>query len=120
MALTQPEHAVAYHFQNDPDTLPGVMRAVEQVYDGPVDYAQDFMVWNVTKEGVRTRMAVINPEAYPPVSLKEKTVEADGERYQTPDSVLAGWPNEMQGVAEQIYDDFNKKYGTDYKFQLKK
>jgi len=22
MALTQPKHAVAYHFQNDPETLP--------------------------------------------------------------------------------------------------
>ena len=42
------------------------------LYDGPVDYAQHFMVWNVTKEGVRTRMAVVNPEAYPPQPLKEK------------------------------------------------
>jgi ribonuclease Z len=121
MAMTNPKHAVAYHFQNDFDTLPTIRKAVEQVYDGPVDYAQDFMVWNVTKEGVRTRMAVINPEAYPTPPLKEKKVAAaGGDRYQTPDSVLAGWPEEMQGVAEQIYTDFNKKYGTDYKFKLKK
>jgi ribonuclease Z len=50
MAMTNPKHAVAYHFQNDADTLPGVMDAVQQVYDGPVDYAQDFMVWNITRE----------------------------------------------------------------------
>jgi ribonuclease Z len=120
MAMTKPKHAVAYHFQNDFDTLPTIQEAVEQVYNGPVDYAQDFMVWNVTKEGVRTRMAVINPEAYPTPPLKEKEIEAGGDRYQTPDSVLAGWPEEVQGVAEQIYNDFNKKHGTDYKFQLKK
>jgi ribonuclease Z len=120
MAMTKPKHAVAYHFQNDFDTLPTIRKAVEQVYDGPVDYAQDFMVWNVTKEGVRTRMAVINPEAYPPPPLKEKKVEDGGDRYQTPDSVLAGWPKEIQAVAEQIYEDFNKEHGTDYKFQLKK
>jgi len=120
MAMTKPKHAVAYHFQNDFDTLPGVMKAVEQYYDGPVDYAQDFMVWNITKEGVRTRMAVTNREAYPTPPLKEKKIEAGGDRYQTPDSVLAGWPEDVQGVAEQIYDDFNKKYGTDYKFLLKK
>ena len=113
-------YKIAYHFQNDFDTLPTIRKAVEQVYDGPVDYAQDFMVWNVTKEGVRTRMAVVNPEAYPPPPLKEKKMEAGGDRYQTPDSVLAGWPKEMQGVAEQIYTDFNKKHGTDFKFQLKK
>ena len=120
MAMTKPKHAVAYHFQNDFDTLPIIKEAVEQVYDGPVDYAQDFMVWNVTKEGIRTRMAVMNPEAYPPPPLKEKKVEEGGDRYQTPDSVLAGWPEEMQAVAEQIYTDLNKKHETDYKFQLKK
>ncbi len=96
------------------------MRAVEQVYDGPVDYALDFMTWNVTKEGVRTRMAVPNRETFPPPSLREKKVTAGGDRYQTPDSVLAGWPEEFNDVADKIYDDFNKENKTDYKFQLKK
>ena len=66
MAMTKAKHNVAYHFQNDADTLPVVMNAVQSVYDGPVDYAQDLMVWNVTKKGVQTRMAVPNREAYPP------------------------------------------------------
>ena len=120
MAMTKPKHAVAYHFQNDFDTLPAVMKAVQQVYDGPVDYAQDFMVWNVTKEGVRTRMAVTNPESYPTPPLHEKKIEAGGERYQTPDWVIEGFPEEVNVIAEQIYADFNKQHGTDYKFQLKK
>ncbi|MHC4849785.1 MAG: guanitoxin biosynthesis MBL fold metallo-hydrolase GntH [Planctomycetota bacterium] len=120
MAMTRPKHAVAYHFQNDADTLPVIMRAVEQVYDGPVDYAQDFMVWNITKDGVRTRMAVPNPEAYPTPSLVEKKVEAGADRYQTPDSVLAGWPEEFDEVAQKIYADFNKKHGTRFEFKLKK
>jgi len=72
MAMTKPKHAVAYHFQNDYDTLPIIMNAVEELYNGPVDYAQDFMVWNITKEGVSTRMAVTNPDAYPTPPLKEK------------------------------------------------
>ena len=120
MAMTRPKHAVAYHFENDADTLPRIIRAVEAVYDGPVDYAQDFMVWNVTKEGTRTRMAVVNPEAYPQPPLVEKHVEAGDDRYQTPDSVLAGWPEEMQPVVEKIYTDFNEEHGTDFEFQLKK
>ena len=120
MALTKAKHNVAYHFQNDADTLPIVLKAVRQVYDGPVDFAQDFMVWNVTKEGVRTRMAVPNHEAYPPPALQEKKVSSGGDRYQTPDSVLAGWPEEFNDVADKIYADFNKKHGTDLKFQLKK
>jgi len=120
MSMTRPKHAVAYHFQNDADTLPIIMRAVEQVYDGPVDYAQDFMVWNVTKDGVRTRMAVPNPEGYPTPSLVEKKIEAGADRYQTPDSVLAGWPEELNEITQKIYADFNKKHGTEFQFKLKK
>jgi ribonuclease Z len=120
LAMTRPKHAVGYHFQNDADTLPVIVRAVEAVYDGPVDYAQDFMVWNISRNGVRTRMAVPNPEAYPTPSLVEKKVEAGADRYQTPDSVLAGWPEEFNAITEKIYADFNKKHGTNFKFKLKK
>jgi len=120
MAMTRPKHAVAYHFQNDFDTLPAVMDAVQLVYDGPVDYAQDFMVWNVTKEGVRTRMAVTNPESYPTPSLVEKEIAAGADRYQTPDWIVEGFPEEVQTLTEQIYADFNKEHGTSFEFQLKK
>ena len=113
------QHAVAYHFQNDFDTLPAIVSTVEEIYAGPVDYARDFMVWNVTKDGVRTRMAVPNPEYYPMAPLQEKRIEGGGERYQTPEWVLDGFPDEVDEVAEQIYSDFNKEYGTDYTFQLK-
>ena len=83
-------------------------------------YAQDFMVWNVTKEGVRTRMAVPNPEAYPTPPLHEKKIAPGGDRYQTPDKVLEGWPEELDAVTDKIYKDFNKEQGTEFKFQLKK
>jgi ribonuclease Z len=119
MALTRPKHAVAYHFQNDADTLPSVMEAVESVYDGPVDYAQDFMVWNITKDGVRTRMAVANREAYPTPPLAEKVIDTSGDRYVPPSWVMEGWEPEATEVADKIYSDFNEKHGTDFSFQLK-
>ena len=119
MAMTRPKHAVAYHFQNDFDTLPATIRTVEQIYDGPVDYAQDLMVWNVTKDGVRTRMAVPNPEYYPTPPLREKEIAAGGDRYMTPEWILDGFPDEVDAVAQQIYADFNQEHGTDYEFQLK-
>ena len=106
-----PKHAVAYHFQNDADTLPGVMAAVQQVYDGPVDYAQDFMVWNITKDGVRTRMAVPNPEAYPTPPLAEKVVDKSNP-YKQPEWIAEGWPEEVTPVVEQIYEDANQAFGT--------
>jgi ribonuclease Z len=119
MAMTKPKHAVAYHFQNDADTLPIVMDAVQALYDGPVDYAQDFMVWNITKDGVRTRMAVPNREMYPTPSLAEKKVDTSNP-YRTPDSVLAGWPEELNELTNEIYREFNEEHGTNFKFQLKK
>lgn len=120
MAMSKPKHAVAYHFQNDADTLPLIMNEVEKYYDGPVDYAQDFMVWNITKDGVRTRMAVPNPAAYPTPPLHKKEVAAGGDRYQTPDSVLDGFSDEFTELSDQIYSEFNKKHGTDFEFKLKK
>jgi ribonuclease Z len=118
MAMTRPKHAVAYHFQNDADTLPALVRAVEQLYDGPVDYAQDLMVWNVTKDGVRTRMAAVTREAFPTPPLKEKQIDTSADRYQTPERVLAGWPaEEFDPLAEEIYEAFNKRNGTNFKFE---
>lgn len=114
MAMTKPKHAVAYHFQNDADTLPGVMAAVQQVYDGPVDYAQDFMVWNITKEGVRTRMAVANREAYPTPPLAEKVIDTS-DPYRQPEWIAEGWPEEVTPVVEQLYKDANKVFGTNMK-----
>jgi ribonuclease Z len=119
MAMTEPKHAVAYHFQNDFDTLPATIRVVEAIYDGPVDYATDYMVWNITKDGVRTRMAVPNPEYYPTPPLAKKEIDMSGDRYRTPEWVLDGFPDEVNAVANRIYDDFNKENGTDYKFDLK-
>jgi hypothetical protein len=78
------------------------------------------MVWNVTKEGVRTRMAVPNPEYYPLPPLAEKEITAGTDRYQTPEWVLDGFPDEMDAVANKIFSDFNEENDTDYKFQLKK
>jgi hypothetical protein len=63
---------------------------------------------------------VPNPEGYPSPPLHEKEVATDGERYQTPDWVIEGWPEKVTPLANQIYSIFNKKHDTDYKFQLKK
>jgi ribonuclease Z len=116
MAMTKPKHAVAYHFQNDADTLPGMMEAVQQVYDGPVDYAQDFMVWNITKDGVRTRMAVPNREAYPTPPLAEKVVDRT-DPYVQPKWIAEGWPEEVTPVVKKLYEDANEAYGLDLKYE---
>lgn len=120
MAMTRPKQAVAYHFQNDPDTLPAVVSAVREVYDGPVDFAVDGMVWNITKDGVRTRVAVPNPQPYPPASVTARQQAAPGgEKYETPEWILQGYAWETLPEMNKIYDDFNEKFDTDFQFGLK-
>ena len=120
MAITEPKHAVAFHFSNDPDTLPLIVDAVRETYSGPVDFAQDFMVWNVTKEGTRTRLGVANPNRYPLPPLQEKQMARSVERYQTPEWIVQGLEPQVLPVIQKIYDDFNDQFGTSIENPLKK
>lgn len=120
MAITKPKRAVAYHFQNDPDTLPEVVTAVRQTYDGPVDFAVDGMVWNITKDEIRTRVAMLNSQPFPPPSVTERQQAAPGgEKYETPEWILQGYAWETLPVMDKVHDDFNKQFGTDFKFPLR-
>ena len=52
MSMVKPRHAVAYHFWKDTDTTgPMCSRAFARTYDGPLSLAEDYMVWNVSKDG---------------------------------------------------------------------
>jgi ribonuclease Z len=65
MAMTKPRLAVGYHFYNDHDTLPVMLEQVRRTYDGPLAMAMDYMVFNVTKEEIRVRMAAVDTEIWP-------------------------------------------------------
>ena len=120
MALTQPKHAVAYHFQNDPDTLPEVVTAVRRAYDGPVDFAVDGMVWNVTKDGVRTRIAMMNSQPFPPASVTPRQQAAPGgEKYETPAWILRGYEWETLPLMDELHDEFNEEFDSDFQFPLR-
>jgi ribonuclease Z len=64
MSTIQPQHAVAYHFLNEEATRYNLYEAIRETYDGPLSMATDNMVWNVTADGVKERMAVITEDAW--------------------------------------------------------
>lgn len=64
-AKLRPRLAVGYHFYNDAETLPRHIAAIRKSYDGPLEFARDLMVFNVSKDRVRTRMAVVSDETWP-------------------------------------------------------
>ena len=76
MSLVKPRLAVGYHFYNDHDTEPEVRDRVRKTYNGPLSLAVDYMVWNVTKDEITERMAVVDhhswnpPAAYKPIPVK--------------------------------------------------
>jgi ribonuclease Z len=77
-----------------------------------LDLATDFMVWNVTKDGTRTRMAVPNHERYPEPAQRE-TVEAEGtEAYQWDPINFEGVEPETAAVINEVLEAFNEAYGT--------
>jgi len=66
MSAIEPRMAVAYHFFNDWDTAGAVEDRIRKTYDGPLSLANDFMVWNVTKDKITTRMAVTEEATWAP------------------------------------------------------
>jgi ribonuclease Z len=116
MSLTEPRMAVCYHFQNDFDTQPAVLEAVRETYDGPLDLATDFMVWNVTKDKIRTRMAVVNEESYAAPVQRAKIPPKDP--YIWTAFSLQGVEPESAAVANAIIAKYNEENGSDAKPSL--
>ena len=114
MSLVKPRLAVGYHFQNDFDTEPVARAGVREVYDGPLALAQDYMVFNVTKEDIRVRMSAIDEEIFGPPPQKQKNAPDRSKAIPMSDWLKSGhlaFPE----VVQPIYDKVNDKYGTDHK-----
>ena len=56
MSEVNPGHAVAYHTMEEAHQE--LLLSIRSTYDGPLSIAMDMMVWNITRDGVRERMAV--------------------------------------------------------------
>ena len=65
LALVKPRFAVVYHFFNDFDTGGEIEREIRKHYHGPLALAQDLMVFNVTPDDVRVRLAVTAAHVWP-------------------------------------------------------
>jgi ribonuclease Z len=112
MAEIQPRMAVAYHFFNDYDTQPIVLKDIRDTYDGPLSLAVDYMVWNVTKEKINTRMAAIDEDIWPQPSVLGSKPADPSKRIGFSKYIWEARVN-FSEVLKKIYDDVNKEYGTD-------
>ena len=113
MEIIKPRMAVANHMQNDFDTAPVIEKEIRTHYQGPLSLAVDFMVWNIDKERLTTRMAVANPDSYPPPAQVPALPPVAGENpYQWDPFSFTGLEKRTSAVTNEVVEEFNTKHGT--------
>ena len=118
MSEIKPRMAVGYHFFNDFDTQPVVQADIRKTYDGPLALAVDYMVFNVTKQDVKVRMAAIDEDIWPQPATQAKLPPDLSKRIGFSKEIMSGrlpYPDVVKG----IYDDINKRYGTNVEPPIK-
>jgi ribonuclease Z len=114
MSIIKPRMAVAYHFFNDYDTTNAINDRIRTTYDGPLSLSEDYMVWNITKDDIRVRMAYVNDEVWPPPATEKPQLPDPSLRIPYSD-MIAGGRYDMKDVIQPTYDAINKKYGLNEK-----
>jgi ribonuclease Z len=66
MSQVKPRMAVAYHAILLPELLQESTEAIRSTYNGPLSIASDLYVYNITKDKITVRQAVVPEIMYPP------------------------------------------------------
>ena len=114
MSLIKPRMAVAYHFFKDFDTTASINDRIRSTYDGPLSLAVDYMVWNITKDDIRVRMAKVDEDVWPPPATEKPQLPDPSIRIPYSDEI-AGGRLDVKDVIQPTYDEINKKYGLNEK-----
>ena len=115
MSAVEPRMAVAYHFWTGIHSTPGVLERIRTTYDGPLSLAQDYMVWNVTKDDIRVRMAVIDHESWnPPVAYAAEPVSADDRVGYSAEIEAGRW--DVDDVIRPIYEEAGEALGREFEY----
>ncbi len=115
MATIQPRLAVAYHFFNDFDTVPPVLRDIRRTYDGELALAVDYMVFNVTKDDIRVRMATIDEDIWPqPSTIPLVPPDVSIRRTELSKLMLGGRVVHKE-LLNELYAEINARYGSNFK-----
>jgi ribonuclease Z len=114
MSLTKPRLAVGYHFQNDFDTLPTMIEETSLTYDGPLVFAQDNMVFNITKDSIRVREAAIDEDIFAEDATRPKIPPPPPT--EPPFSPFIGSGIErFPEIVGPMWDEMNRIEGTNFK-----
>ncbi|MHC5022933.1 MAG: guanitoxin biosynthesis MBL fold metallo-hydrolase GntH [Planctomycetota bacterium] len=110
MSTLTPRHAVAFHFFNEEATRYAIYNAVRQTYDGPLSMATDMMVWNITKDGIRERMAVSADDAWDVAGPNRPPLPDNKFPRQESEFILNGrW--DVSDVEDKAFEEFRRRHG---------
>jgi ribonuclease Z len=112
MAQTNPRLAVAYHFFNDFDTVPPVLRDIRRTYDGRLALATDYMVFNVTKHDIKVRMAAVDEDIWPQPSTIPLVPPDPKIRRTALSKMMLEGRVVHRDVLEDVYREINEKFGS--------
>jgi ribonuclease Z len=132
MQELNPRMAVAYHFFKDFDTTAAINDRIRTTYDGPLSLAEDFMVWNITKDDIRVRMAVVDENTWAPplVGKPELPKKDDTEKYSKQmnvdiksmgysDFIKQGRWGAVDEANRTIYEEASKALGRKFEYPTK-
>jgi len=115
MSEVKPRMAVAYHFWTGIESTPGVHERIRKTYDGPLSLAQDFMVWNVTKDEIRTRMTIVDDHSWnPPAAFAPEPVKPEDLVGYSPEIEAGRW--DVDDVVRPIYKEAEEALGRKFPY----
>jgi ribonuclease Z len=112
MSQVKPRMAVAFHFFNDYDTRYEVYDGVRRTYDGPLTMATDLLVWNVTKDEIRVREAIVDDAVWPAPSPTPPDDPDPSEKVQF-SGFIAGGRFDVSETLDPLVDGFKQEHGLD-------
>ena len=130
MTQVEPRMAVAYHFFKDFDTTAAINDRIRTTYDGPLSLAEDFMVWNITKDDIEVRMAVVEEATWaPPLAGAPQPPGGDADRQAFSeevgvpvdalgysDFIIGGRWGEVDEVLRGVYEEASEALGRDFTY----
>ena len=114
MSTIKPKHAVAYHFFNEEETRYEIFAGVRETYDGPLSMATDLMTWNITRDGVKERMATVTEEAWSVPGAKPAPRNEKGDnpnKWFTKKIRSGAW--DVSDAEGPMLKEYMKKYNLD-------
>ena len=116
MSTIQPRHAIAYHFFKDHDTTGPILERIRKTYDGPLSLAEDHMVWNVTKDKITERVALVNEHTWNPPLVSPALPPDPNDRVGYSPEIWAGRFDDVDEVIRPIYEEAGQALGREFEY----